>query len=226
MTLQLPEATMTDITTAIPSPDLVGDTQPESTDLVEAIAHQLATAEGQVTATSLQVSQHFGKRHKDVLRAIKNLEIPDDYRGRNFAPTSNHVPGPNGGLRDELMYKITRDGFVLLAMGFTGKEAMQWKLAYIQAFNAMEAKLRELYVEPLLDASDKQFRKGIPLRFKLTLQEQGRCVMNDLLNETRPAARRNLYWQLRQVNDALGIPTESMEGLGVQPPLLESSVAT
>ncbi len=89
-------------------------------------------------------------------------------------------------------------------MGFTGEQALAFKLAYLDAFNAMEAKLRSLYVEPMLDPSDKQFRKGIPLRFKLTLQEQGRRAMNDLLNESRPEARRNLYWQLRQINDALG----------------------
>lgn len=42
--------------------------------------------------------------------------------------------------------------------------------------------------------------------------------MNDLLNESRPKARRNLYWQLRQINDTLGIPTDSMEVLGVEQP--------
>ena len=179
----------------------------------------LLMADGQPTATSLQVAEHFGKRHGDVIRAIRNLGCSDGYRERNFALTINRVPGPKGALRDEPMYHITRDGFALLAMGFTGKEAMRWKEAYIAAFNAMEARLKSLYVEPLVD--DKQFRNGIPLHMKFKLQEQSFQIMGRLMAERQAAARRNLYWQLRQVNDALGIPTESAEQLlGTDAPTL------
>ncbi len=179
----------------------------------------LEAHKGHVTATSLQVAEHFGKRHTHVLRAIKNLDIPDDYRQPNFGLTINRVPGPKGALRDEPVYHITRDGFALLAMGFTGKEAMRWKLAYIAAFNAMEARLKSLYVEPLVD--DKQFRDGIPLHMKFKLQEQSFQIMGRLMAEQQGAARRNLYWQLRQVNDALGIPTESAaQLLGADAPAL------
>lgn len=188
----------------------------ESTDLAKVITPELATVAGQITATSLQLAEHFGKLHKDVLRAIRNLECSAEFNGRNFAPVD--YADEKGQLRP--MYRITRDGFAFLAMGFTGKEAARWKEAYIDAFNAMEAKLRALYVEPLLDPHAKQFRKGISLRDKLTLQEQGRRTMNNLLNESRPHARRDLYWQLRQVNDSLGIPTDSMEVLGVQQPVV------
>ena len=162
-------------------------------------------------------AEHFGKLHKDVLRAIRNLECSAEFNGRNFAPVDyideKGEPRP--------MYRITRDGFAFLAMSFTGKEAARWKEAYIDAFNAMEAKLRELYVEPLLDPYSKEFRKGISLRHKLTLQEQGQRTMKNLKNESDPDTRRNFYWQLRQVNDSLGIPTDSMEVLGVQPPTLK-----
>lgn len=179
----------------------------------------LLMADGQPTATSLQVAEHFSKQHRDVLRAIRNLGCSDGYRERNFALTINRVPGPKGALRDEPMYRITRDGFALLAMGFTGKEAMRWKEAYIAAFNAMEARLKSLYVEPLVD--DKQFRNGIPLHMKFKLQEQSFQIMGRLMAERQAAARRNLYWQLRQVNDALGIPTESAEQLlGTDAPTL------
>ena len=179
----------------------------------------LLMADGQPTATSLQVAEHFGKRHGDVIRAIRNLGCSDGYRERNFALTINRVPGPKGALRDEPMYHITRDGFALLAMGFTGKEAMRWKEAYIAAFNAMEARLKSLYVEPLVEG--KQFRNGIPLHMKFKLQEQSFQIMGRLMAEQRAAARRNLYWQLRQVNDALGIPTESAEQmLGTDAPAL------
>lgn len=103
---------------------------------------QLAVINGHATTTSNQIAEHFGKRHDTVLRAIVNLECSPEYRARNFAETSAEVAQPNGGTRQVPAYTITRDGFVFLAMGFTGKEAAQWKEAYIEAFNAMEAALK------------------------------------------------------------------------------------
>lgn len=64
-----------------------------------------------------------------------------------------------------------------------------------------------LHVEPML--SYKELRRGITLRQRLTLQEQNRKLQALIQGETTPAARRNLHRQLRQVNDALGDPTES-----------------
>ncbi len=93
--------------------------------------------------TSLAVSNAFEKNHRDVLRSIKDLEIPEDYRERNFAPTFREIPGPKGSVRKEPVILITRDGFTILAMGFTGKRAMEFKIKYIEAFNRMEAELRE-----------------------------------------------------------------------------------
>lgn len=101
----------------------------------------LQVIEGQITTTSRQVAEHFGKRHDTVLRAIRNLECSAEYRRRNFAETFNEVPGPNGATRKDPAFRMTRDGFVFLAMGFTGKEAAQWKEAYITAFNKMEQEL-------------------------------------------------------------------------------------
>ena len=99
---------------------------------------------GQIVTTSRKVAEVFEKQHKVVLRAIRDLEISEDYRERNFAPTVYEQPNPSGGKpiqRPE--YLITKDGFVLLAMGFTGKKAMQFKIAYIEAFNAMEEQLKQ-----------------------------------------------------------------------------------
>lgn len=97
----------------------------------------LVTVDGKVTTTSQQVARHFGKRHDTVLRAIRNLECSADYRLRNFA-ASSYV---NEQGKEQPCFRLTRDGFVFLAMGFTGKEAAQWKEAYIEAFNRMEAEL-------------------------------------------------------------------------------------
>lgn len=86
--------------------------------------------------TSLVVAEKFGKRHKDVLRAIGNLDCSPDFTGRNFAPSE--YTDPTG--RRLPMFYITRDGFAFLAMGFTGPEAARWKEAFIAAFNALEAR--------------------------------------------------------------------------------------
>ncbi|MFA6904419.1 MAG: Rha family transcriptional regulator [Gallionellaceae bacterium] len=110
--------------------------------MFKAIARpQLTVVNGHATTTSKQIAEHFGKQHKDVLRAIESLECTPEFRQRNFTLTSYEVSQPNGGTRKLPAYTITRDGFVFLAMGFTGKEAAQWKEAYITAFNAMEAEL-------------------------------------------------------------------------------------
>ncbi len=102
----------------------------------------LATLAGNgqpATTNSLVVAEKFGKRHKDVLKAVRNLECSDAFRGRNFAPTFYAVPGPNNSVRQEEMYEITRDGFAFLAMGFTGAEAARWKEAFLDAFNQLES---------------------------------------------------------------------------------------
>lgn len=96
----------------------------------------------QAVTTSLAVAKYFGKRHKDVLRAIQNLDISADWLGRNFALKQNIVSISNGATRTSPYYEMTRDGFVILAMGFTGKEAMQFKIKYIDTFNAMDAYIK------------------------------------------------------------------------------------
>ncbi len=101
---------------------------------------------GQVLTDSRTVAATFGKRHDDVLRRIRALDIPADFTARNFAVSE---------YKDETgrtlpCYYITRDGFVLLVMGFTGKKAMAFKIKYIEAFNAMERALAAPV--PALDA--------------------------------------------------------------------------
>jgi len=93
----------------------------------------------QFWTTSLDIAEKFGKRHKDVLKAIRNLECPEDFTRRNFAPSRRKTRAG-----EEEYYIISRDGFTLLAMGFTGKEAIQWKIKYIEAFNKMEKTIIKL----------------------------------------------------------------------------------
>lgn len=94
--------------------------------------------DGRAMTTSKIVAASFEKRHTDVLRDIRNLIKLEPILGeRNFASfKTNDLTGETTS-----HYEIDRDGFTLLAMGFTGSKALKWKLKYIAAFNAMEAAL-------------------------------------------------------------------------------------
>lgn len=95
--------------------------------------------DGKAVTTSLKIAEVFGKQHKNVIDAIRRLDIPSEFNQLNFKPVE--YTDAKGERRP--MYLVTRDGFTLLAMGFTGKAAMQFKVAYIEAFNAMERTIKE-----------------------------------------------------------------------------------
>jgi len=99
---------------------------------------------GQPVTNSLLVAEKFGKRHGDVVRAIEDvmLKSPENERISNFAKTLITKEIPNGGKRDDPMYILTRDGFSIVVLGFTGAEAMEFKWEFIDAFNKMEAMLQ------------------------------------------------------------------------------------
>lgn len=98
----------------------------------------LTISNGQPTASSRDIAEHFGKRHDHVLRDIETLGKDLPNFGEMFFDTE--IPDSYG--RPQRAYLMNRDGFTLLAMGFTGKEALEWKIKYINAFNAMEQELR------------------------------------------------------------------------------------
>lgn len=92
----------------------------------------------QAVTSSLQVAKTFEKNHRDVLRAIDNLEIGSaKLRSQMFAEGTYTNRG-----KEYPMYYMNRDGFTLLAMGFTGDKALQFKLQYIEAFNSMEKQVK------------------------------------------------------------------------------------
>lgn len=92
----------------------------------------------QVVVSSRQVAEKFGKLHKDVLENIREILKAENSAVRFFQENMYKVSGNNKSYPEYLM---NRDGFSLLVMGFTGKDALQWKMKYIAAFNEMEAKL-------------------------------------------------------------------------------------
>lgn len=109
----------------------------------------------QAVTSSLQVAKDFGKRHDNVIRAIERLqsdllkikEVEDSAQLKNEG-SSKQVKFMKSTYKDSTgrslpMYYMTRDGFSLLVMGFTGKKALEWKCKYIEAFNTMEKILTE-----------------------------------------------------------------------------------
>lgn len=95
----------------------------------------------QAVTTSLQVAEVFGKEHKVVLKAIDELKegVAQNYANLFYEDSYVH-PQNKQAYRQIIM---NRDGFTLLAMGFTGKQALQFKLKYIDAFNKMEDHIKQ-----------------------------------------------------------------------------------
>ncbi|WP_225047447.1 Rha family transcriptional regulator [Lacticaseibacillus kribbianus] len=103
----------------------------------------------QAVTSSLQVAETFGKEHKNVIQSIENL-VAEKSAAKFFAAGTYENRG-----KQYPMYYMNRDGFSLLAMGFTGKKAMSFKLQYIDAFNAMETTLKKVpakKLDPVLQA--------------------------------------------------------------------------
>lgn len=99
----------------------------------------------QIVTTSEFVAQAFGKEHKNLLARIEQIskEIKASFFELNFKPKAKQVK-TGFGFRETKSYELTKDGFMLLVMGFTGKQAMAIKIAYIEAFNAMSEAIIDL----------------------------------------------------------------------------------
>lgn len=139
------------------------------------------TAAGQPAVRSDILAHHFKRNHKNVLRDIGKLrgKCPILFFQLNFEPVE--YTDSKGEKRPA--YFLTRDGFSLLVMGFTGAEAVHWKIRYIEAFNALEAAARESRAELAREAG---YRLGI---------DEGRASVAPRLDEVRGETAR-LIWRL------------------------------
>lgn len=129
----------------------------------------------QALTNSLLVAEKFGKNHKDVIEVITSIlvkaensaQTDNQQLAKMFALVEYDVPLNNGtgAVRKAPMYVMNRDGFTLLAMGFTGEKALKFKLDYINAFNQMEETIKNgghhvpgSFREALLLAAEQQAR--------------------------------------------------------------------
>lgn len=99
---------------------------------------------GKAVTSSRKVAEVFEKLHKNVLQAIRELEIPEDFRELNFQPSEYEVQNSIGKIVKYPEYLMTKDGFLFLVTGFNGKKAAEFKIAFINAFNEMEKTLNSL----------------------------------------------------------------------------------
>jgi Rha family phage regulatory protein len=119
----------------------------------------IVIANGKVS--SKVVAEKFGKRHDDVLKIFRRTKMqllgtqPADFIQRNFA--ENNINTLSGRTEMSEVW-MTKDGFVLLAMGFTGKIALEWKIKFINAFNAMEDFIRKNHTNVLPEPQAKTAR--------------------------------------------------------------------
>ena len=130
--------------------------------------------DGSLIVSSREIASNFEKEHTKVVRDIENLIEGIAKNGDTY----NHLlmEGEYQNEQNKQIYKeylLTRDGFTLLAMGFTGQKALQWKLKYIEAFNKMEKALQEVYhisetaiVNNVMDHLESKFFPQIDERLK------------------------------------------------------------
>lgn len=146
----------------------------------------------QIVVSSKDLAERFGKEHKDVLENIRNILVAENSATKFFQETSSVYRG-----REFPFYLMNRDGFSLLAMGFTGKKALQWKLKYIEAFNEMEETLKQGYLEEPVNPSEPHCKtyKGVPV---ITIGDFAEIVKRN---------RTSILWHLKDK----GLPYQLLE---------------
>ena len=142
----------------------------------------------QTVTTSEFIAQAFKKQHKDVLRSIDNLlaDIDPTFAAQNFRETETSTQNNLGFTVKNRAYELTKDGFMLLVMGFTGKAALAIKIAYIQAFNKMAEML----------SGSLKTKTALPNGLTLEQQDVVKAMHREILEQTPPEMRKALAIKL------------------------------
>ena len=146
----------------------------------------------QIVVSSKDIAEHFGKDHKNVLQNIRDILVAENSATKFYQETTYQNRG-----KDYKEYLMNRDGFSLLAMGFTGKKALQWKLKYIEAFNEMEETLKQGYLEEPVNQNELHCKtyKGVPV---ITIGDFAEIVKRN---------RTSILWHLKDK----GLPYQLLE---------------
>ncbi|WP_455717681.1 Rha family transcriptional regulator [Anaerosporobacter sp.] len=149
----------------------------------------LKEVDGEVRVSSREIAERFGKRHTHVLDIIKGFM--SEMSTAEFSALFKKAEYKASNGKSNIEYQANRDGFSLLAMGFTGSEALQWKLKYIEAFNKMETTLKEQnakalptsYKEALLQLIE-QVEENEKLLSQIDVYERFLCSKTGMLTKT------------------------------------------
>ena len=174
----------------------------------EQILINLTNHNGQIVVSSREVAERFEKMHKHVLDNIREIKASVSTAEFSALFFEHEYKASNGKINPE--YLMTRDGFSLLAMSFTGKEAMQWKIAYINAFNRMEAELKKTQASYQIDDPIERAKRWIEEQ-----QETKQALL--ALEEAKPKVEtydhlisNKGYVGLREMAKMLGYPLNKM----------------
>lgn len=153
---------------------------------------------GQVVTTSLLVAEKFGKQHRHVLEAIKTLveNSADVPKITEMFAESTYLDCYN---REQRRYLMNRDGFSLLVMSFTGKEALKFKVDFINAFNSMESILKEIAHSELL-----KDRKRMNI-----LKEKSNEVLN--IDKTINVMKKRRRFLIQEINSVIRTDPAQMD---------------
>lgn len=129
----------------------------------------------QPITTSKIIAEVFEKEHKHVLRDIDSLKDVSNFGLMFYETTEQDSYG-----RQQRVYQMNRDGFSLLAMGFTGQKALEWKVKYIEAFNSMEQQL---------NTPELQMAHGL-LAAKTLIEQKDKLIaeQRQIIEEQKPKA--------------------------------------
>ncbi|EAJ9782152.1 hypothetical protein E8O05_08120 [Campylobacter coli] len=132
--------------------------------IINNVEVNLNIKENKVFINSLDLAKVFNKNHRHILQTTKN-QPQNDFTESNFILST--YKDKKGELRP--CYNLTRDGFSLLVMGFTGEKAYKWKVEFIKAFNEMEKRLKNLEQEKMQKLA---FRQSLGYKSQLKQQKE------------------------------------------------------
>ncbi|MFD3267909.1 Rha family transcriptional regulator [Lactobacillus johnsonii] len=173
----------------------------------------------QAVTDSLKVAESFDKKHKNVLQNIQNLAAENSATKKMFVE-STYV---NRGKEYPMIY-MNRDGFTLLAMGFTGKKALDFKLKYIQAFNEMEKRIRQPKSERLEIMRKNSATKRAGVLYKIAMATDSNISRQKLLHKAAEAltgeklvpVMQDKYYSVEEVGQQLSLPTDLIDEIANQ----------
>lgn len=178
----------------------------------------LENKEGQLLVSSREVAGNFEKEHRHILRDISNIMSNDSAQNWTQYFLESNYKDLSGKTNRE--YLLTRDGFTLLAMGFTGKKALKWKLKYIEAFNKMEKELMSNKSSYMIDDPIERAKAWIKeqqekeyLKLEVTKQEQIIGELKPRADYTDTILRSTSLVTITQISKDYGMSGQAMNKL-------------